>query len=223
MRLVLVEDYLPLHQGLAVALRAEGWVVDSAYCLADARRLLRGEVPPGVIVLDRGLPDGDGLELLADLHHWKMDVPVLVLTSRDAIDDRVAGLDAGAADYLIKPVAIVELLARLRSLVRRHRGLGSSRVSLGDVVLDTSARTVERGGIHLELTTKEYLILEHLFLHGGAVVSRRELWDHLYDDQSETISNVLDVLVSRVRAKLGAPPVIHTCRGQGYIATTAYA
>jgi DNA-binding response OmpR family regulator len=217
MKVLVVEDHAPLRAGLVRALRDDGWAVDEAGDLREARWAVQGGGHDAVI-LDRRLPDGDGVTLLRELRQGGATTPVLLLTARDAVSDRVEGLDAGADDYVLKPFELPELLARLRRLTRRAHGHGSALVTLGDLVVDTAARTAVRAGVAIELSPKEQQLLEYLLLRRGAVVSRRELWDHLYDDRSDAISNVLDVLVSRLRRKLGDPPLIHTRRGLGYAA-----
>lgn len=220
MRLLVVEDYAPLRDSLLRGLRAEGYAVDGAADGEEGWWLLK-DTPYDAVVLDRMLPGIDGLEILRRLRAGGSATPVLMLTARDAVEDRVAGLDAGADDYLVKPFAVAELLARLRRLVRRGHGTAEPVLELADLRLDPAAKTATRAGRQLALSPREFQLLEYLLRRQGAVVSRQELWDHLYDFASDTSSNVLDVLVARLRRKMcldEAPALIHTRRGQGYLA-----
>jgi two-component system OmpR family response regulator len=158
----------------------------------------------------------DGWEVLKRLRARGSRSPVLVLTARDATDDKVRALDAGADDYLTKPFTSAELLARIRALIRRAAGSPAPILQLGDVRIETSARRVTRAGIDVELAAKEYGLLEFLALHRGKLVTRSMLYEHIYDDREETMSNVVDVYVSNLRRKLGHD-LIKTCRGAGYI------
>jgi two-component system OmpR family response regulator len=165
-------------------------------------------------VLDIMLPRIDGWELLRRLRKTKK-TPVLMLTARDAVRDRVRGLDTGADDYLVKPFELAELLARLRALIRRSASQAQSRLQIGDVVIDTAARTVMRRGETIALTAREYTLLEFLALHRGKLVTRTTLYDHLFDENDSTLSNLLDVHVFNIRKKLGHD-FITTRRGHGY-------
>jgi two-component system, OmpR family, response regulator len=165
-------------------------------------------------VLDVMLPKLDGWEVLARVRK-KKQTPVLMLTARDASSDRVRGLDGGADDYLIKPFDLPELLARLRALIRRSAGQSQSTIDLGEVQVDTRAKSVKRAGADVTLTAREYAILEYLALHRGKVVSRSMLYDHIMDESDSTLSNLLDVHVFSIRKKLGHD-LIATRRGQGY-------
>jgi two-component system OmpR family response regulator len=167
------------------------------------------------LVLDVMLPKLDGWQLLEKLREDKQ-TPVLMLTARDASRDRVRGLDTGADDYLTKPFDLDELLARLRAIIRRAAGQAKSALRLGDVTLDTRARSVARDGKAVTLTAREYAILEYLALHRGEVISRTTLYEHLFDENDDTLSNLVDVHVFSIRKKLGAD-VIATRRGQGYV------
>ena len=161
------------------------------------------------------LPGLDGWEIYAGCGKTKK-TPVLMLTARDTVRDRVRGLDTGADDYLVKPFDLEELLARLRALIRRCAGQVNNQLKLGDVVIDTAARAVSRGGQPVELTAREYALVEFLALHRGTVVTRTMLYEHLFDENEDTLSNLLDVHVSNIRKKLGHDFVV-TRRGQGYI------
>jgi two-component system, OmpR family, response regulator len=214
MRILVVEDEPRLVRSLAKALREEGYAVDTAETGDDG--LFKAESwEYDAIVLDIMLPGMDGWEVLARLRKQKK-TPVLMLTARDAAPDRVRGLDTGADDYLIKPFDLTELLARVRALIRRSAGVAQPQITLGDVVIDIRARTVTRERELLTLTAREYAILEYLALHRGEVVSRTVLYDHLFDENDDTMSNLLDVHVFNIRKKLGHDLIV-TRRGQGYL------
>ncbi len=213
MRILVVEDEPRLLQSLAKALREEGYAVDTADTGDDG--LYKAESwDYDVLVLDIMLPGMDGWEVLARLRKTKR-TPVLMLTARDATLDRVRGLDTGADDYLVKPFDLPELLARIRALIRRSAGQAGSSVQIRDILIDTRARTVTRAGEPVPLTAREYAILEFLALHRGEVVTRTTLYEHLFDETDDTLSNLLDVHVFSIRKKLGAE-LITTRRGQGY-------
>jgi two-component system OmpR family response regulator len=213
MRLLVVEDEADLAASLARALREEGYAVDTA---ADGEDGLHKALSwdYDAILLDVMLPALDGWQVLRRLRETKK-TPVLVLTARDAPPDRVRGLDGGADDYVVKPFDLDELLARLRALIRRAAGETRNLVALGEVTVDTAARRVLRGGRPVALTPREYALVEYLALHRGRVVSRTELYEHLFDEDEDTLSNLLDVHVSNLRKKLGAG-FVTTRRGHGY-------
>jgi two-component system OmpR family response regulator len=213
MRLLVIEDDPLLRHSLTEGLREELYAVDSA---ADGDEGLVKALATDYdgIVLDGMLPGIDGWELLRRLRLEKA-TPVLMLTARDAVTDRIRGLDAGADDYLTKPFDFEELLARLRALIRRSSGRGSSLLEIDGIEIDTAARSVRRDGEIILLTPREYGLVEYLALHRGSVVSRTELYEHLFDETENTLSNLLDVHVSNVRKKLG-PAFISTRRGHGY-------
>jgi two-component system OmpR family response regulator len=213
MRLLVVEDETDLLRRLAKVLRAEGYAVDTA---ADGGEGLHKalEHDYDTILLDAMLPVLDGWELLARLRMTKA-TPVLMLTARDTSADRVRGLDTGADDYVVKPFDLPELLARLRALIRRGAAAASARLDFGEVVLDTAQRCVWRNGDVVTLLPSEYALLEYLALHRGEVVTRTELYDHLFDETDSTLSNLLAVRVSNLRRKLGQDFII-TRRGHGY-------
>jgi two-component system, OmpR family, response regulator len=213
MRILVIEDEPRLLHNLAKALREEGYAVDPA-AAGDDGLFMAQSYNYDAIVLDAMLPRLDGWELLKRLRKEKA-TPVLMLTARDGTSDRVRGLDAGADDYLCKPFDLAELLARLRALIRRAAGQGVSTVAVGDVLVDTKARTASRNGERVVLTAREYAILEYLALHKGEVITRTELYEHLFDETDITLSNLLDVHVFSIRKKLGAE-LITTVRGQGY-------
>jgi two-component system OmpR family response regulator len=213
MRILVVEDEPRLQRNLTKALREEGYAVDAAGDGDDG--FFKAETYNyDAIVLDVMLPKLDGWELLARLRKQK-PTPVLMLTARDAHADRVRGLDGGADDYLVKPFDLAELLARVRALIRRSANKTTSRIEIGEIELDTRARSVTRAGQPVALTAREFAILEYLALHRGEVVSRTELYDHLFDENDDTLSNLLDVHVFSIRKKLGSD-IIATRRGQGY-------
>jgi DNA-binding response OmpR family regulator len=216
MRILLVEDEAVMRASVARYLRADGHAVDEVDCRSDADAELRVN-DYGLVILDRGLPDGDGLDSLRRWRRRGLTLPVLVLTARDAVGDRVAGLDGGADDYLVKPFALDELRARVRSLGRRPPALRSVILSAGDLELDTSRGTVRRAGVTLPLRTKELAVLQVLLERRGRVVSRDQLREACWDAEHEPGSNVEEVAVSALRRKLGDPPIIRTRRGLGYI------
>lgn len=213
MRILVVEDEPRLVRNLAKALREAGYAVDTAENGDDG--LFKAETYDyDAVVLDVMLPQLDGWEVLDRLRKQKR-TPVLMLTARDGPKDRVRGLDGGADDYLIKPFDLDELLARLRALIRRSAGQVHPKLELGDVTIDTRARSVTRDGQPVTLTAREYAILEYLGLHRGEVVSRTALYEHLFDESDDTLSNLVDVHVFSIRKKLGRD-LIATRRGQGY-------
>src|SRR5947207_8393583 len=213
MRILVVEDGPRLLRNLDKVLREEGYAVDTAE--AGDEGLYKAEsYSYDAIVLDVMLPRLDGWEVLQRLRRQK-PTPVLMLTARDANKDRVRGLDGGADDYLVKPFDLSELLARLRALIRRSVGQARPQLELRDIRIDTRARLVTRAGEPVTLTAREYAILEYLALHRGEVVTRTALYEHLFDETDNTLSNLLDVHVFGIRKKLGRE-LITTRRGQGY-------
>ena len=213
MRLLVVEDEPDLREALKRALRENGYAVDGA---ADGKEgLYKAETYEyDAIVLDIMLPGLDGWELLGKLRRTRK-TPVLMLTARDNVPDRVRGLDGGADDYLVKPFDLGELLARLRAVIRRSASQADSWVEIGEVVIDTAARVVTQRGVPVVLTPREYSLLEFLALHQGEVVTRTALYEHLYDENDDSLSNTLDVHVSNLRKKVGHD-FITTRRGHGY-------
>ena len=213
MRLLIVEDEPDLLRALCRALREDGYAVDTAEDGEDARyKALENDYD--AIVLDWMLPVLNGLEVLAALRQTK-NTPVLMLTAKSAVNHRIEGLNAGADDYLAKPFDINELRARLRALIRRSAGEARDQLAIGDVIVDTWAKSVSRAGEAVVLTAREYALVEYLALRRGKMVSRTELYEHLFDENEDSLSNLLDVRVSLVRKKLGAD-FIQTRRGQGY-------
>lgn len=213
MRVLIVEDEPDLRSGLARALRDEGYAVDAADNGADGLFNAEG-VDYDAIVLDVMLPQMDGWEVLSRLRKQKK-TPVLMLTARDQSRDRVKGLDTGADDYVVKPFDLPELLARLRALIRRTTNQPVNQIEIGSVLIDTAARVVSVQGRPAELTAREYSLVEFLARHRGEVVTRTQLYEHLFDETDNSMSNLLDVYVSTVRKKLGAQ-FITTRRGHGY-------
>ena len=213
MRLLVIEDETDLLNGLARALRREGYAVDTA---EDGEEGLHKAQSSGydAIILDVMLPVMDGWQVLARLRE-KKHTPVLMLTARDHTADRVRGFDTGADDYVVKPFDTAELLARLRALIRRSAGKSRVEIVVGDVRIDTASRTVTRGGEPVTLTAREYGILEYLALHRGALITRTALYEHLFDESDDTLSNLLDVHVFNLRRKLGRDLIV-TRRGHGY-------
>jgi len=214
MRALIIEDHAPLAAQLRDALAEAGFVADLA---ADGEEaLFLGETEPyDVVVLDLGLPRLDGLTVLKRWRAAGRAMPVLILTARDAWSEKVAGLNAGADDYLAKPFMMPELVARLQALVRRAHGHVSPEISLGRLVVDTAAQRVLLDGAPVRLTGLEYRLLAYLALRSGQVVSKTELTEHLYAQDFDRDSNTLEVMVGRLRRKLG-DGMIETLRGQGY-------
>jgi DNA-binding response OmpR family regulator len=219
MRLLLIEDHKPLVRALKQGLEEEGFAVDTA-----------GDGPEGdykartaeydVIILDLMLPKEDGLSLLQRWRRNGMKTHVLVLTARGSIEEKVRGLDLGADDYLTKPFELEELLARLRALIRRGHQVKDPVIRVHDLELDTASRTVKRGGQPIHLTPREYALLEFLAFHRGKVATRSMIWEHLYDEQDESTSNVVDVYIRYLRNKIDKGfdrPLLQTVRGAGYV------
>ena len=211
---LIVDDDGPVRRTLARTLGAEGYATvlasDGGAALAEVERR-----QPDVIVLDAIMPGLDGLAVARRLRAKGVSVPILMLTARDAVGDRVAGLDAGADDYLVKPFATEELLARVRALLRR--GLEAPLLSFADISLDTGSRLLVRGGRTVELTQREAALLELLLQRPGKVLSRRTAMTSVWSDGSATTENVVDRYVAYLRRKLGDPPLIHTVRGAGFV------
>ncbi len=214
MRLLVVEDEPDLLRVLARMLREAGYAVDTA---EDGEEGLHKALTwtYDAVVLDLMLPKLDGWQVLDSLRKAH-DTPVLILTARDALDDRVRGLDGGADDYLVKPFQREELLARLRALIRRAAGKPSGVIEMGDVSLDMATRTVTQSDAPVNLTAREYALVELLALHRGELVTRTMIYDHLFDENDDTLSNLVDVHVANIRKKLGKD-FITTRRGQGYM------
>ena len=215
MRMLLAEDDTLLGDGLRAGLRLAGFQVDWVRDGLAAERELRAQ-PYAAAVLDLGLPLMDGLDVLASVRRAGVTLPVLVLTARDAVPDRIKGLDTGADDYVVKPVDLDELAARLRALVRRAHGQPQEVLQVQDVQLDPAARTVQRAGQPVALSTREFDLLQALVLNAGRVLSREQLEQHLYSWGQEVDSNAVEVHIHHPRKKLGAA-LIQTVRGVGYL------
>ncbi len=219
MRLLVIEDYRPLQQSLTKGLREAGFAVDSTRDGAEGLWYAMGN-EYDVIILDLMLPGMPGLEVLKKIRSRGKKSHVLILTAKDTVEDRVAGLDLGADDYLVKPFAFEELLARIRALIRRSYYKKSSEIVVEDLRIDLNTRQVHRDGIPIQLTPREYALLEYLAVRAGEVVSRTDVWEHIYEFNSSATSNVVDVYVGYLRNKIerdGKAKMLHTVRGQGYL------
>ncbi len=219
MRVLVVEDYAVIRDGLVQALTREGFAVDASGDGTEGKWYAESN-DYDLIVLDIMLPGCDGLEILRHLRAAGKDAPVLLLTARDEVDDRIRGLDLGADDYLAKPFAINELLARVRALTRRRYGARNPLLQIEDLEINTSTRQVRRAGSDIVLTPREYALLELLALKAGQVVTRDEIWEHLYAFADDATSNVVEATVARLRRKLGddkTSALLHTRRGFGYL------
>ncbi|HSZ59344.1 MAG TPA: response regulator transcription factor [Tepidisphaeraceae bacterium] len=219
MRILVVEDHASLARSIANGLREEGFAVDLT---ADGDEAMQWSKlnPYDCVVLDVMLPGKDGWTVLQHIRRQGSNVPVLMLTARDAVDDRVKGLNLGADDYLVKPFAWEEMLARVRALVRRGHDKKTPTIQVGDLEIDTASKSVKRSGRPIALSGREYALLEYLAHREGRVVSRGEIWDHIYDQADETTSNVVDVYIGYLRNKIDRDfptKLIHTRRGLGYI------
>ena len=214
MSILLVEDDADLAAGLLEALRKEGFAINHVANGKDALHVIATE-PPGIVILDLGLPDMDGLAVLRRMRPQHPDLPVLLLTARNTIDDKVAGLDSGADDYLPKPFEIAELLARLRALGRRINTASNTNIVVGDVSLNTATKSVEVNGSPVELPRREYMLLRALMENAGRIQTRDSLENRLYSWGEEVASNALEVHIHQLRKKLGTD-FIQTVRGVGY-------
>ena len=214
MRILVVEDDPDLNRQIVSALSDAGYVVDKAMDGEEGCYL--GETEPyDAVVLDLGLPIIDGVSVLEKWRRAGKKMPVLILTARDRWSDKVAGFDAGADDYVAKPFQMEEVLARVRALLRRSAGHATSELTCGPMILDTKSARVTVNGTAIKLTSLEFRLLSYLMHHGGKVVSRTELVEHLYDQDFDRDSNTIEVFVGRLRKKLGVN-VLHTIRGMGY-------
>ena len=219
MRILLVEDHVALARQVMEALTEAGFVVDHAGD-GEEGHFLGDTEPYDAVVLDLGLPVLDGLTVLKRWRAAGRNMPVLILTARDSWNEKVAGLNAGGDDYLTKPFIMAELVARVQALVRRAHGHSRPEIILGDLVVDTAAQRATLGGAAVRLTGLEYRLLTYLALHAGQVVSKTELTEHLYAQDFDRDSNTLEVVIGRLRKKLGDGR-IETMRGQGYRLATA--
>lgn len=218
MRILLVEDNRRLSHSLKLSLIDDGYAVDSAYDGEEGEELAL-RAPYDVIILDIMLPRKDGLEVCRELRRQRVKSPILMLTARDAVDDRVKGLDTGADDYLVKPFALEELRARLRALLRRESPDKSSLLVAGSLKLDPATRFVEREGVEIELTAKEYALLEYFMRNPNRLITREMAENHIWSYDFQAASNVIDVYIRRLRRKVDDPfdeKLIETVRGAGY-------
>lgn len=219
MRVLLVEDERELAAAVKRGLEQHGFVVDLAECQKSAWQASQVE-DYGCLILDRRLPDGDGLELCRRLRSAGMTLPVVMLTARDGLDDRVAGLNGGADDYLVKPFELPELVARLHAVLRRSRGVPTNVLTVQDLRLDLDLRLATRGDRTISLTQKEFRLLAYLMRHPGRVSSGDQLLFHVWDDTEDTGGDTLRTHIKNLRRKidgLGVPKLLHTVHGHGYV------
>ena len=218
MRILLVEDNRRLSNSLLQSLVEDGYAVDPAYDGLEGEEMAQ-VYPYDAIILDIMLPKKNGLEVCRELRNQRVNVPIIMLTARDTVEDRVSGLDSGADDYLVKPFAMEELRARLRALLRRKSDDKSGLLKVGDLMLDPATHAVERAGQAVELTAKEFSLLEYLMRNANRVVTRSMVENHIWSYDFQASSNVVDVYVRRLRRKLDDPfeeKLIETVRGVGY-------
>ena len=219
MRILIVEDEKSLADIVKKGLEEEGYTVDVAYNGEDGLYMAENE-PSDIIILDIMLPVIDGMTILKKIRKAGIKTPVLMLTAKDTVMDKVSGLDSGADDYLTKPFSFEELLARIRALLRRDSGVKTSIVEIGDLVIDIAAHEVKREGKDILLSPKEYALLEYMAINKNKALSRTSLTEHLYDHDFDLDSNVIDVFINRIRNKIDRgfdKKLIHTVRGAGYI------
>src|SRR6185312_12049128 len=219
MRILVIEDYEPIRSGVAEGLREAGFAVDVA-ADGETGQWYALNNPYDVIILDIMLPGIDGLTILNRIRAHHRDVNILLLTAKDTAEDRINGLEKGADDYLVKPFVFNELLARVRALVRRKYETKNPIIEVGDLVIDTNTRAVRRSGKTINLSPREYTLLEFLAMRAGQLVTRSDIWEHVYEFHSDAESNVVDVFIGRLRRKIESdslPKLIHTRWGQGYV------
>ena len=219
MRILVVEDHPSLARSIAAGLRDEGYAVDLTFDGEEALHLAQTNPYDG-IVLDMMLPKMDGWTILSTLRHNGVATPVICLTAQDGVEDRVRGLNSGADDYLTKPFAFEELIARVRALVRRSHAQTSSVITVGDLEIDLARKVARRGDKTIELSAREFALLQYLAHRRDQVVSRTEIWEHIYDQHDEVSSNVVDVYIGYLRNKIDKEfptKLIQTRRGQGYM------
>jgi two-component system copper resistance phosphate regulon response regulator CusR len=219
MRVLVAEDHASLARSIANGLREEGYAVDLTFDGDEALRYAQDN-PYDCIVLDVMMPGKTGWQIVESLRRKGSTTPILFLTARDTVEDRVKGLNLGADDYLVKPFSFDELLARVRAIIRRGHNRPSQMLKIADLEIDTAAKVVRRGDQPITLSAREYALLEYLALRSGEVVSRSEIWEHLYDQNDETVSNVVDVYIGYLRSKIDRDhelKLIHTRRGMGYV------
>jgi DNA-binding response OmpR family regulator len=218
MRILLIEDNRRLNTSLKTSLLDEGYAVDSAYDGEEGQELAE-MAPYDAIILDIMLPKKDGLQVCRDLRKQRINTPTIMLTAKDTVEDRVQGLDNGADDYLIKPFAFQELRARLRALLRRDASDKSGTLTIADLVLDPAAHTVERSGQHIDLTAKEFSLLEYFMRNPNRLITRQMAETHIWSYDFDGTSNVVDVYIRRLRRKIDDPfdvKLLETLRGAGY-------
>ena len=219
MRVLLVEDESRIARFVAKGLREQAYAVDVVG--SGEQALYQAAINTyDVIVLDVMIPEPDGFQVCRQLRSSGQRMPILMLTARDAVEDRIHGLDCGADDYLAKPFEFRELLARLRALLRRPGSLQPCLLRVADLVVDTAGQTVSRAGRTIPMTTKEYALVEFLARNSGRVVGRAEIAEHVWDEEFDPFSNLIEVYVNRLRRKIdsgGAKPLLHTRRGAGYV------
>lgn len=219
MRVLLIEDEAPLREQVAAHLREQKYAVDTAASGNDGLHV-GNEYPVDVAIVDLGLPDISGMDVIKKWREAGRSFPVLILTARSSWQDKVQGLETGADDYLVKPFHMEELTARVRALVRRASGWTESVLHCGAIALDTASQQVTVNGREVNLTAFEYKVLEHLMLHAGEVISKSELSEHMYEEDMDRDSNVLEVIIGRLRKKLDPDKTlnpIETLRGRGYL------
>ncbi len=221
MRILLVEDELRIANFVAKGLRENAFAVDVAATGADALYLAAINVYDA-LVLDVMIPEKDGFEVCRELREKGSPIPILMLTARDAVEDRILGLDFGADDYLTKPFAFGEFLARLRAILRRReKSFEPTRITIDDLEIDTQTQRVRRSGREIALTTKEFTVLEYLARNAGKVIGREELSEHCWDETYDPFTNTIEVFINRLRKKIdaeqGKPTLLHTKRGAGYV------
>lgn len=220
MRVLVVEDYSPLREAVCESLEGAGYAVDATGTGDEGLWFARNH-PYDAIILDLMLPKVNGIQILMNLRKMGKGVPVIVMSARDSVDDRIAGLDAGADDYLVKPFALKELLARVRAQTRRLYEKKASLIEVGDLRIDLATKRVHRGEAEISLTSREFSLLEYLAFRHGEVVTRQDIWDHVYNYYDDASSNAVDVYIGYLRKKLSAGNLeasyLQTRRGVGYL------
>jgi len=219
MRILVIEDYTPLRKAMVESLETAGFAVDASAEGEEGLWYARNH-DYDTIVLDIMLPKMNGLEILEAIRGDGRGVPIIIISARDSVDHRIEGLDAGADDYLVKPFALKELIARVRAQTRKAYGKKTTRLIVGDLVIDLPSKRVERNHAAVKLTAREYSLLEYLALRAGEVVSRQDIWDHVYNYYEDASSNAVDVYIGYLRKKLSSEngaTYIQTRRGQGYL------
>jgi DNA-binding response OmpR family regulator len=219
MRVLVIEDEQKINRTVCQALREEAYAVDAAFDGEEGEELAMVN-SYDLIVLDLMLPKKNGVILCRGLREQDVTTPILMLTARDTVEDRVQGLDSGADDYLVKPFFMDELLARVRALLRRDTTVKSPKLQVADLVVDTSSHRVSRGGTPIELTSKEYAVLEYFIRNTDQVLTRTMISEHVWDDEFDSLSNIIDVYIRRLRRKVDEgyqPRLLHTIRGSGYL------